>query len=242
MQRLWRPIEVSTRSETVERSYFSYRYAVPGTLFSLLTSLINADIVIGIFLQHPYDLGIDVGALVATLTFLSSPSLGFVFAQCWHFLFNVFDIRHCFYGKTRKKLDEKRVTSDDSWRNGMWMAKIDYFVSTKAEDPELVAYLSRRWDLFHTFGSMILSLTMALILSLMLRISYIGSSSVIGITGYEHYLLCTISVISLIISLVLIAILIDAMKRVMNEDQNMLVEILDHYDPNAKTKTKTPSC
>lgn len=65
-------------SESVsDRSFFSYRYTIPGFVFILIVFASNLEPIIRILTETDL-LGLDVAAMVTIIIFLSSPALGFI--------------------------------------------------------------------------------------------------------------------------------------------------------------------
>ena len=109
-----------------ERSWFSFRYTIPGFIFVFLIFFINLDLIINIVIKFESNLGASI--IISVISFLSSPSLGFLITQFWYEIYD-FDfswnrnksfkkcrsIRKCFLKKYYCKLICKKLADDKSF-------------------------------------------------------------------------------------------------------------------------------
>jgi hypothetical protein len=213
-----------------ERGWFSYRYAVPGFIFIFFVFVANLDTITYVLIKNPMRL--DLAAIVAVLTFLSGPAVGFIVTQIWYLIFSVPYVRRRFYRQdVREELEKTHGV-----RRDRFVADADYWALEKIGNPQLFDYLTRRWDLFHVLASTAVTTSIGYALGylvrclLPLRELFTGSSSsqldktlIDTLNGYMsgvHFCIFLAAVIS-------IAILSFSAWVIRDENQDMMLRILE---------------
>lgn len=154
-----------------ERSFFNLRWIYPGFM-----------VLLGIFIVNPIlltkllrVLDDDVFSGIATLVGISP--FGFLVAQVWYFLFNIYRLhflKHQDSTRYLKKRIELTGKEDQckTQRNNKLMRMVDFLYHNKfvyensdKKTERISQYLSRRWDLMHTMGSGLISYLLAVIFS-----------------------------------------------------------------------------
>ena len=154
-----------------ERSYFAYRWAIPGFTFILIIISLNHHVLIqSIVLQD----GVPAFPQIffGLLALLSGSGIGFLISQIWHFLHESFDL---YYGAPRKpyqttielyELERGFKKKNDKKRISSFFV---YLLNSSSNQKQLTDLLSRRGDLYHLFGSEITSLFSGLLLGWIIR-------------------------------------------------------------------------
>ncbi|MDQ1279305.1 MAG: hypothetical protein QG670_565 [Thermoproteota archaeon] len=109
------------------RSYFSYRYAVSGFIFTIIVFLVNLDLI-------PIILGLEttnLSTIITIVTFLSGPSIGFIIAQFWYDAFASFGIHRLFWIKGIEALKKTAVPEPKVFDTDLLSSKIDYWLYRK---------------------------------------------------------------------------------------------------------------
>lgn len=147
-----------------ERSYFSFKWAIPGFTFILVIISLNHQVII-------QSIGLETGVPVfaqlffGLLAILSGSGIGFLISQIWHW---VYESQCYYYGAPRKpyqttielyKLEKGFEKKTDKKRVSSFFV---YLLSTYSGQKHTRDLLVRRGDLYHLFGSEILSLFVAL--------------------------------------------------------------------------------
>jgi hypothetical protein len=145
-----------------EREYFSLRYAVPGFIFILVLVGMNF-LPIMVFLQFMGATEI-FGVILAFLSLFSGSAIGFVVAQVW---FCYYHWRRP-YAKLFKK-QEPLVEHMFGLKQGVAgkdkdvrLSAILDFIVLNEKDKRYWEYFQRRWDLFHTLSSILVSVLLGL--------------------------------------------------------------------------------
>jgi len=155
-----------------EREYFSLRYAIPG--FTLILIIIGINYVPLLKIMEITRLESAFGAFLAFLSLFTGSAIGFLVSQVWwcwlrwrRIILNVFKpmedtlITKCGFKPPRKKDEEQKVVS----------AILD-FLLLKTDSEKFWKYAQRRWDMFHVFSSTLVTMIIAYILGIILRIYY----------------------------------------------------------------------
>jgi hypothetical protein len=150
------------------RSWFSYRYAVPGFVFVIVFLIENAEPLIHHVGPVSMNTGVELG--IALLTFLASPSLGFLIAQAWYCIFEIVRKRSWDH-EWRAELLSRKLHDDKSF-----VTEADYlfYHDNTFLTPVLRHHLTRRWDLFHTLACTILSFGLAYLFGTVFRFFVFG--------------------------------------------------------------------
>jgi hypothetical protein len=215
-------VSLSNMPENVtERGWFSYRYAVPGFVFVGLIFLLNLDVIASI-LDKTLKNRLDVAAIVALLTFLSGPAIGFTVTQLWYLLFPSF-VRCWFWRRdVRCELRKKEKTLPETF-----IVDSDYWVCNEIPS-RLFDYLTRRWDLFHLLCSTALVAGFGLLTGYLVRYLLIISSNLnldlLNLLSPSR--MYWVHVLTILVSMVLITVLVFAARNIRDEHQDMILRIL----------------
>lgn len=169
-----------------ERGYFSLRYTVPGFSFILVVVGINSAPITELLKATGTP---DVyAAFFAFLSLLTGSALGFIVSQIywWHFNRNegilgiekfskVEDILKDFGFKFDEKLQKDK--------NKVVAAILDFVMYL--EDKKFLAYVWRRWDMYHLLSATYYVLGIGLIVGIIIRISFEVCLYEINFGGYN---------------------------------------------------------
>lgn len=213
---------------TTGRSWFSYRYAIPGFLFIIFLFLSNLELIVYGLLRNPSEHELNLAAVAAILTFFSGPAIGFLVTQFWYLLLRWFG-RRLIFRKSEKTLSRLGILV----KSPSYVTDIDYWGSTTIKNDHLYDYLTRRWDLINllcsTSYTMLFSLLVAyflvrpMLLSMLSRFFSVDDqtyfNSLIGYMGNIHVLIWIASILSIVIVFWSAVI-------VRNEHQKMVIRII----------------
>lgn len=240
-------------SESVTgRSWFSYRYAVPGLVFIMLIAMINIDPVIGIVDSYNILSMLDIAAL-GVLVFLSSPALGFILTQIWYRLFDFNRVRNWFSKEWIHLLREQNIQLDEH------PLDTDYWITTTLLKNEFLSIkyqgLKNRRDLFHTFCSTGIIAGISLLIGYTLRFVIFVRVIQYNIIGSEslwqnmQYLILTASLLIVVLcwrsatrirqeySRIMTRLITDHLERVKQESADKLV-FMDSEEEDSKDLLK----
>jgi len=222
-----------------ERAFFSLRHSIPGFTFIVLIVSTN---LVPIFEKLS---GAEVGSgiFIGFLSLLSGPAFGFLISQSWWFVFRWKgggwwldpDAFAAFLTKLKKKKPGSRQLK------AKLIPVLDYIVQYEGHVKEyhkgnyreysasreaIFRYLERRWDLFHTLCSELLTLCVGVPLGIFLRIML-----------FEYPLVNTdFKILLLIISaaVILILLLLSGISRIRSEHNVVSMAIVKGTRLNAK--------
>ena len=153
-----------------QRTYFSFRYAIPGYSFIFIILLINYDF----FIVKIIDISKAVpqfvtlfGIIFGFLTVLSGAAIGFLISQSWYFIINIFLKREKIsslrkqYKRFKDILNKFKDISDSH-------TLLIYFL-TSIIDERTTTYINRLNDMFQSLGSTLFAIISGLILGYCLK-------------------------------------------------------------------------
>lgn len=161
------------------RTYFDFRYTIPGFTFVLAFLILNYDVI------YKLASNIDIIKLFVFLPIIiSAPAIGFLNAQVWWFVYQIGEEFRFHIEKFRQK-ELNLVVNEFKLSSAKWgdrlraSAVFDYLThSVYTDKKEVIEYLRRRYDLYHTLGSTYISMFIAVLL-LFFR-DYIGTTEKIS--------------------------------------------------------------
>jgi uncharacterized protein YacL len=172
-----------------DREYFSLRYTVPGFVFILTIVGLNYSNVLSFLVEEGK---IEVfGLVISLISLFASSAVGFLIAQI-HFLWfhkmrdyakilkrndiETFMQRELGW-KTKDKLTEMMKSKDfEKKRDYSMGASLDYIL-LKSGNENIIDFLRRKIDLYHTMQSTLVSIYIGLIVGLIIRLLTIKSLS-----------------------------------------------------------------
>ena len=132
-----------------ERTYFSYRYALPGFTFLIMVIFINLEYFILEFKSIP-ELNEFFGIILGILTLLSGFALGFLISQIWHVFYNrVLKTPGIILSKRSYGLLSTIVPFDDI---PDLMSKMSYSLEMSSTK-RTIDYINRMTDIINTLAS-----------------------------------------------------------------------------------------
>lgn len=187
-----------------ERTFFSFRWAIPGITFVLLIMVINYIPLLTFFDTTGFDP--TFGAFVAFLTLLGGSPIGFLVSQLWWAIFIVIGADYWMAKKSTELLIKtcgltKRQCLQDKRKV---IVVFDYIIhyDQQENEKELFKYQVRRWDILHFFYSEIITLLLGLGVGCFLRFWLFSGIQVSGLDPYfcelEPKILMLISISTLI--------------------------------------------
>ena len=160
-----------------ERSFFDWRNSLPGFTFILFVLGMNFAPLLFVFTTQ--SIQATFGAILAFFTLVSGSAIGFLLSQVWWQHYRNHGA-HYYFGKNPRKQIERLVkkygllparNTGDINRIQKVLAVYSYILfSQQQKDPELVNYLIRRGDTFHSFSATRISLLLGLGFGFLFRI------------------------------------------------------------------------
>ena len=162
-----------------ERTFFNWRTTLPGFTFLLLVLAINYAPLIKIL----SDLGMDsvFGALLGFITLISGSAIGFLLSQVW-WRWYCYQGAHYFYPKGPRKeittlIDKYGLKSAKNKKDREIIQNVvtvySYIIfkqkKKKGGNAELVDYIVRRGDSFHTFSATRIILILGIVFGIIIR-------------------------------------------------------------------------
>lgn len=155
-----------------DREYFSLRYAVPGFSFILIVLGLNYSPIVRVLVSSGQPNNNVLPIVVSIVSLFSGSAIGFLVAQIWFWYYHWRRV----YVRINKGM--KEVMCDElEWepkgegkeKDVTMSAFLDYILLVGKK--EMVwSYCQRRWDLFHVLSGTIVSLILAAIVGLILRV------------------------------------------------------------------------
>lgn len=150
-----------------ERTYFSFRYALPGYTFLLIMLAINIEFII---LQiDRYSGGATLlGIIIGFLSLLGGNAIGFIISQPWYYIYNY----HFKSGKKfleqspHKRLNEIIYFTSEPIE---LLSILTHFLATEAEE-RVSAYINRLNDMLNSLASITSAIISGLIIGYVLRL------------------------------------------------------------------------
>lgn len=200
------------------RSFFNFRYAVPGFTFLLFFVLILSSIVRS-FLQLLTCTTTQVelvGFLLGLLTLLSGAAIGFLVSQFWYVIYNRYYKEQVYLKEAFGILEVLGVKKDLT-------TVIDYILhKLDDKDKGLKDYIDRRYDLFNLLGSTMSSIILVLFFYFLDLISKFFQ---LGLSLFKFFELGLSEIVIITAIFLLINIWLD-FQAVVKENQSMLRIIL----------------
>lgn len=155
-----------------ERSFFDFRYAIPGYTFILLIIIINH---VPLF-EIMADLSIDstaFGAFLAFLSLFSGSAIGFLISQLWWWRFQQ---NHKEYEVSKKPIEAlidtyKLMRAKNAEQKRAILAAYDYIIHSE-KNVRLSNYIDRRWDMYHLLSSEFFALIISSISGVFCRVLF----------------------------------------------------------------------
>lgn len=158
-----------------ERSFFNLRWVYPGFM-----------VLLGIFIVNPvlvpnFVTIIDDNLFSGIATVVGITPFGFLAAQVWYFIFNIFRVLCPNHQDSVIYLTERiKLTGKEDQgiirRNYKYIRMVDFLYHIKfvyenkeKETERISQYITRKWDLIHTMGSGLTSYLLAVIFSSFMR-------------------------------------------------------------------------
>lgn len=197
-----------------ERTYFSFRYTLPGFTFLTLILLINSDFLILQIIQYP-DSNTLFGIILGFLTLLSGSAIGFIISQPWYIFTNFFLKSHgIIMGRESYRILNKIYNLEEISDPFTVMT---CFLTSKIPE-RMTKYFNRRNDMFHSLGSTLSAIIGGLYLGYYLRALTTQQ------TFFSKYDFLIIS-----FSLIFIFIIIFNLWKVLEENDSMATLMLEFY-------------
>ena len=205
-----------------DRSFFSYRYTIQGFVFILIVFASNLEPIIRILSKTNF-FGFDVAAMVAVITFLPSPALGFIISQGWYFIYELpiqrINLRWRVYRSWAQRLIDAKIICRKNF-----VYDSDLFLSKKWITNRHQTYLLRRNDLFQSLCSTAFSLILGMITGYVIIRPHLFGYNHPWIKQGQWFIFHTLILKASILSIVMCYL---SAKRVINEHKNMINNILD---------------
>jgi len=150
-----------------ERTYFSFRYAIPGYTFLILVLLINIE-----FLFSQMKLFSEIitifGIILGLLSLLSGSAIGFIVSQLWYLVYN------CYYKRYRKLMErdsyKKLIDLIEFTGDATDLVSIMAYILTSKIDNKITNYINRLIDMRNSLASTLFAILTGLLLGYSYRL------------------------------------------------------------------------
>lgn len=163
--------EKQTNTNTMsERNFFNIRYALPGYTFILIMILVANPVIIETLVGLT-EVHFLITAFIAFFTLLSGGAIGFLISQVYYFFHNSCFNRFSLLD-TRKFLKKEFKLVDNTHQEVVFL---DYLFHQS--DERTINYVTRRFDLQHTFGSTLFAIGFGVIFGIYFKIDFLVANS-----------------------------------------------------------------
>lgn len=149
-----------------ERTYFSFRYAIPGYTFLSMILLINIEFFIT-YIKQISDTITLFGIILGFFTLLSGSAIGFIISQIWYSIYNYIIKSHRMLMRREVYRNLTNIIDDLEGISNPVTVMV-YFLQLKL-DKNVAAYITRLFDMFHSLGSTFFGILLGLFLGYTLR-------------------------------------------------------------------------
>ncbi len=212
-----------------ERSFFSTRQTLPGSIFLLVVLMYNAREFLFLFYTEQVQITDSfLGVIIPLLSFIGTVPIGFLISQWWHFCFFIlYEIIWTRLDKIPFRELNIRYKLEKNARD--LHTRYNYLTSTA--DNGVKTYLGRRWDLLNTLGASIWAIKFGWIIGMMIKnnvgtvfsLDYVLVDKVVDFiqfTRWECYVTLFLGIT--------VAFMIVGMGRILNHNFHMLLYSLYH--------------
>lgn len=156
-----------------ERTYFNFRYALPGYTFLILILVVNLEYFLLRInqLSNIFPETITLfGFFFTFISLLGGSAIGFLISQFWYVVNNHYNKKYR-YAKRRsyKKLHNIIKYTDDITHS---ISIMTYILYSKVEEKEVIKYVNRLGDMYNALASTFVSICLGLILSYYLHFGF----------------------------------------------------------------------
>jgi len=211
------------------RSYFDYRFSLPGFSFLLIIVLINLRFLIYYSVEKKimFDL---MGLMFGFISLLSGSALGFLISQFWYFIFN-YVLKINYILKKRPHYSFLIKNFENYKEKDKLLSLMNYMIISLIKDKRMSDYITRRTDLFNILGATGTSLFLGFVSGIIINMVILKKT----ITGETYVNWCRYNILIFISILIVLLIIFLNMVRIWKETDTM-VEVLISFSKDQKDK------